>query len=273
MVNLFLMKTKFLSLTLPFLLIGVIAQGQPFQMGMNYVFTAPTGGMKQNIRNGNGFVASLYWTAPTQRVSVGFEMNFSVYGQDMSSQDYTFPDGTIAPMNVQVTNNFANYMGALRLYARNTGLVRPYAEVKAGYANYSTQLLILDPDDTDSCEPVEREILKKDGTMLYSLGGGLRLDLAAMSKHGRPGRAFLDFSVNANQGGRVNYMNTDAPSMAQHRSAPRSNDLEVEFINTDTQVVHKHHVGYVYNSFIQATDVRMGLMFTMGCRRSSQTME
>ena len=267
------MKTRLLSLAISFLLVaGANAQDQPFQMGLNYVFTAPSGGMKQNIRNGNGFVASMYWTAPTQRISVGFEMNWSNYGTDISMQDYEFPDGTIAPMNVQVNNNFTNYMGTMRLFARTTGLLRPYAEVKAGYANYTTQLLILDPDDTDSCEPVAREMLKKDGSALYSVGGGLRLDLAAFSRYKTHGRSYLDFSVNAIQGGRVSYMNTDAPQNAQHHSAPRANDLEAEFINTDTQVVHKHHVGYVYDSFIQGTDFRLGLMFSLGCRRPERAI-
>jgi len=268
------MKTRLLTLTFALLFMaGAYAQNQPFQMGFGYVFTAPTGGMKQNIRNGNGFVSNLYWTTPSQRVSVGFEMNYSVYGQDNSTQDYEFPDGTIAPMNIQVTNSFTNLMGALRLYVRNSGLVRPYAEFKGGYSNFRTQLLILDPNDMDSCEPVDKELLKKDGTMVYSAGGGVRLDLAALSRHGRPGRAYLDFSVNVLQGGKVNYMNTDAPAQTHQRTTPRADEVQAEFINTQTQVVHKHHVGYVYSSYIQATDMRLGLTFSLGGRHAAHVQQ
>ncbi len=268
------MKTTLLSLVFVLLFMaGASAQNQPFQMGFGYVFTAPTGGMKQYIRNGNGFVANLAWTAPSQRVSVGFEMNHSVYGQDNSTQDYEFPDGSIVPMNIQVTNSFTNLMGTLRMYARTTGLLRPYAELKGGYANFTTQLLILDPNDMDSCEPVDKELLKKDGTMVYSAGGGIRLDFAALSRHGRPGRHYLDFSMNVLQGGKVNYMNTDAPAQSHQHSTTRANDVQAAFINTQTQVVHKHHVGYVYNSYIQATDMRLGLIFTMGGRRSASAQQ
>jgi hypothetical protein len=148
--------------------------------------------------------------------------------------------------------------------------LRPYAEFKAGYSLFTTNLLILDPDDTDSCEPVDTEVLKKEGTMAYSAGGGLRVDLSVMSKNGRPGRSYIDFSVNATQGGRVDYMNTDAPAQSQQHSSQRGNDVEAEFINTQTQVVHKHHVGSVYSSFVQATDFRLGLLFTVGGRRNYQ---
>lgn len=259
------MKIKLLSLAIAICVaFSGYAQDAPIQMGFGYVFTNPTGGMNQYIRHGNGINLNMYWNALSQRVSVGFEMNFSSYGMDASTQDYEFPDGTVAPMNIQVNNNFANYTGNLRLYARTTGLFRPYAEFKAGYADYSTKLLILDPNDLDNCEPVDSEILKRDGTAIYSAGGGIRLDLAALSRHGRPGRAFLDFSVNAMQGGRVDYMNTDAPQTMQRHTTTRSNELEAEFVNTQTQVVHKHHVGYVYNSFIQGTDFRLSLQFSMG---------
>jgi hypothetical protein len=261
------MKTKLLSLAIAICIsVPGFAQDAPFQVGFGYVYTNPTGGMKQFIRQGNGFVANMYWNAPSNRVSVGFEMNFSGYGMDMSSQDYEFPDGTIAPMNIQVNNTFTNYTGNLRLYMLTTGLVRPYAEFKAGYSAYSTKLLILDPNDLDNCEPVDSEILKRDGTAIYSAGGGVRVDLAAFSRHGRPGRAFLDFSTNLMQGGRVDYMNTDAPTTAHKHTTTRSNDLEAEFVNTQTQVVHKHHVGYVYNSYVQALDFRVALQFSMGGR-------
>jgi hypothetical protein len=127
-------------------------------------------------------------------------------------------------------------------------------------------LLILDPDDNDSCEPVDTEILKRAGTLLYSAGGGIRIDLASMAKRGRPGKTFVDLSINTMQGGKVDYMNTDAPDPTHSHNSPRANDVEAEFINTQTQVVHKHHVGYVYTSFVRATDFRLGLSFTMGYR-------
>lgn len=264
------MKTRILSSVLSILFAAcAYAQGPDLQLGFNYAFTNPTGGMKQHIRFGNGAVMNAYWTAPSQRVSFGFEMNWSQYGSDLSEQEYEFPDGTVAPMNIRVNNGFTNYMGTVRLYLLSKGLVRPYAELKGGYSSFATKLLVLDPDDTDSCEPVDSEVLKREGTMVYSAGGGVRIDLATMSKRAIPGRAFLDLSVNATQGGRVDYMNTDAPQPGPQHNSSRANDVEAEFINTQTQVTHRHHVGYVYSSFVQATDMRIGLLFTMGSVRPS----
>jgi hypothetical protein len=269
------MKTKILSLVfaLGFALTG-FAQIQPFQMGFGYVYTAPSGGMKQYIKNGNGFIWNAYWTVPSQRVSIGFEANRSLYSYSTSTQDYTFPDGMVAAMNIDVSNSFVNRTGNLRVFLLTKGLVRPYTEVKVGYSQYKTTLTIFDPNDGDGCEPVDKEILKKDGAAMYSIGGGVRVDLAAFSKYRTAGKWFLDFSVNAMQGGRVNYMNTNAPQSAQQRhTTTRAGEVEAEFINTQTQVVHKHHVGYVYNSFIQATDFRLSLTFALGPYRQSFTAE
>jgi hypothetical protein len=269
------MKIKLLSLVFALCsaLTGV-AQIQPFQMGFGYVYTAPTGGMKQYIKHGDGFIWNAYWTVPSQRVSLGFEANRSMYAWSTSTQDYTFPDGVVAPMDINVSNSFINRTGNLRVFLLTKGHVRPYTEVKFGYSQYKTTLTIVDPNDQDDCAPVDKEILKKDGNAMYSIGGGVRVDLAAFSRYRESGKWFLDFSVNAMQGGRVDYMNTNAPSTATpHHTTTRSTEVEAEFINTQTQVVHKHHVGYVYNSFIQATDFRLSLSFALGPYRQTVTAE
>lgn len=57
-------------------------------------------------------------------------------------------------------------------------------------------------------------------------------------------------------------MNTDVPS-THHGSAPpnRTGTVEASFINTQTQVIHKHHVGYVYSSYAQMMDYRLTFSF------------
>ena len=259
--------------TLAILFFATIAIGtataQPWSrnFGMNYGFTMPTAGMKQNIRYGNGLSLNMLFEDPSHRLAAGVEFNWTGYGHSKSTQDYTFPDGTVAPMNVVVNNSFTSIMANARLYLLVDGPIRPYATVKAGYMFFNTKLTIIDPDDTDSCEPVEKDILSKDGTMVYSAGGGVRIDAAWLFKKAPKGTYYIDLGTTMTQGGRVNYMNEDAPDpgYTSHNSmSTRVKEVEGRFVNTQTQVVHAHHVGYLYNSFVQMVDFRLGLIINFG---------
>jgi opacity protein-like surface antigen len=258
------------SLSIIFLLLIAIgtahAQSWSKVFGMNYGFTLPTGGMKQNIRYGNGFGMSLLFTEPSNRLSIGPEFIYGNYGHSKSQQDYEFPDGTTAPMNIIVNNNFINMMATARLNLVVDGPIRPYATAKLGYSLFTTRLNIVDPNDNDSCEPVESNLLTHDGTIIYSAGGGVSIDAAAIFRKAQRGRVYIDVSSTITQGGRINYMNEDAPDPhMSHNSSTRAEEVQARFINTQTQVVHEHHVGYLYNSFVQMVDFRLGL--TVNCSR------
>ncbi len=55
------------------------------------------------------------------------------------------------------------------------------------------------------------------------------------------------------------------PTATTHSSmSTRVQDVDAQFINTQTQVVHTHHVGYLYNSFVQMMDFRLGLTVNIG---------
>lgn len=240
-----------------------LAQEWTPSLGVNYAFTLPTGGMKQNVRFGNGAIVNLLFEAPSHRVAGGLELNFSGYGRSKSEQDYTFPDGTSAPMNVIVNNTFTNLMATTRLYMVVDGPVRPYATVKAGYSFFRTRLVIEDPDAQDSCEPVESDLLSHDGTFVYSAGGGIRIDASWIFRKQPRGMWYIDVSSAMTQGGRVSYMNEDAPDPSNHNMSTRAKEVQAEFINTQTQVVHAHHVGYLYNSFVQMMDFRLGVTMNL----------
>ena len=134
--------------------------------------------------------------------------------------------------------------------------------MKAGYSWYATDLNIYDPDDFDNCKPVETDILQEDGTWIYSLGGGLQYDLSDVFQKLRKEVLFITVSAFYTQGGTVEYMNTDVPDGHHSGSPPnRISDMEASFINTQTQVIHKHHVGYVYSSYAQMMAFRFTLTF------------
>jgi opacity protein-like surface antigen len=235
------------------------------EWSVGYTHANPGGKMKLNIDQANGVAMDFYLIAPNEKFSFGADWNYSVYGFDQSLQEYMFPDGTTANMNIDVTNSFMNLMASGRYNLITGKKLTPYVGVKSGYSFFRTNLTILDPDDTDSCEPVDKDLLQKDGTGIYSVGGGITYDLSSVFKRLKNRSMFLNLSAFYTQGGAVNYMNTDGPT-THHAGTPpnRTSDVEAEFINVQTQIIHKHHVGYVYSSVAQMMDYRLTLTFRKG---------
>jgi len=232
------------------------------EWSIGYAYSDPTGKMKHNINQGHGIVMDFHMGVPSGKYALGVDLNYTVYGYDQSTQQYAFPDGTKADMNITVSNSFMNIMASGRYNLLTGKTLTPYVGLKAGYSGFITDLSIFDPDDTDNCKPIESDILQEDGTWIYSFGGGVLYDLSSLFKRLQKGRMSINFSAFYTQGGAVNYMNTDAPDMHHaNSSTKRAKDLEAEFINTQTQVVHKHHIGYVYNSFAQMMDYRITFLF------------
>lgn len=254
------MKKHFTVVVLSLAAISATAQHWSPETGASYVYTAPLGSMKNSIRQGNGITMDFGMITPSKRFAIGIEMQYSIYGYDKSNQQYDLDDGTTALMEVTVNNSFLNVMAVGRYYLLTEGNFQPYLAAKGGYSHYSTDLNIYDPDDWDNCEPVESEILQKDGTFVASFSAGFKLDFASVFKKSSPGRLYLDFNTSISQGGTVKYMNTDAPEHNGHATT-NTDAVTAEFINTQTQLVHSHPVGTLYSSPIQLMDFRLGVSF------------
>jgi hypothetical protein len=76
---------------------------------------------------------------------------------------------------------------------------------------------------------------------------------------------FLDLNAHLTQGGQVDYMSVDK----KHNSSTAVSDVKAKFINTQTQVIHEHHVGNVYSSLAEMTEYRFGIAFRPMCNRST----
>jgi len=254
------MKKIYLTTALLLMALATIAQQQRwgFEMSMGYVYTTPMGSMANNIKNGHGFVTDFAMITPSRRVALGVEVNFTQYGRDKNRQVYDLGDGTTANMDVIVSNSFANTLLVGRVYLNTTGKVLPYVSAKAGWSEFQTNLNVYDPDDWDHCEPVETEVLHRDGTIVATFGGGVRLDFSRVFKKIDEGILYFDINANFTQGGSIQYMNTDAPAQHNHGS---SEDVMLDFINTETQDVHEHHVGHLYNSPITLADFRFSIAY------------
>lgn len=211
--------------------------------------------MSRNMNNAFGLTldASLVFRQP---YTLGLEMVFGSYGHERSRQEYTFDDGTGTETDVNVNNNMTSIFLTGKHFLRNDKKVNPYLSGKAGWTWFTTNLSIADPEDQTSCPPLESDILSRDNTYTFSGGAGVRIDFNSIFKNTEEGRLFFDISIQGTHGGIVEYMNVN---MRPHASPP-DKDVMAKFINPQTQVIHEHHVGYVYSSVLNMVDYRLGII-------------
>jgi len=234
------------------------------EVGLHYVYANPSGGMGMVIKRGHGVSVNYGFVAPSEHFSIGAEMSYAQYGRDKSRQEYTFDDGTVAPMDIIVSNYYITLTAYSRWYFRTEGSLRPYVSGKLGYARFNTDLNIYDPDDDDHCEPVERDVLYHDGTLIGQLGAGVKMDMQLIFKKLDPNVFSFEGFLGFTQGGQVSYMNADAEPQHQHHSPPGTDHVTADFINTQTQIIHKHHVGYLYSNPVQMLEMRLGFALYFG---------
>jgi hypothetical protein len=250
------MKTLKVALLLCFA--GYALSAQTFEFGSDLSFSQPVGMMATNMNNAFGLSVevSRQFKAP---FSAGMELSFGNYGYQTSRQAYTFDDGSVTETNVNVSNNIFNLHLTGKHFLRNNKNVNPYLSGKAGWSWFSTTLAIEDPADEYSCHPIESDILARDNTYSFSGGAGVRIDFNSFFKTEK-GRLYFDISVHATHGGIVQYMNVEKNTT---QPVP-DHDIMAKFINTQTQVVHEHHVGYLYSSVLNMVDYKLGVVFRPG---------
>jgi hypothetical protein len=125
-------------------------------------------------------------------------------------------------------------------------------------------LYIENPDDPDGCRPLENKALLSDGAFSISGGGGIRWDLSSVFKGTAKDKFLVDLSVLYTQGGSVQYMNVNIPATPEHHSTPATDNVSTynaRFINPANQIVHEHHVGDVYQSYIQMMEFKLGIVY------------
>ncbi|MGC1242737.1 MAG: hypothetical protein WA874_14195 [Chryseosolibacter sp.] len=250
------MKTIPLLILVSALTASHLLVAQSLEMDAAFHLSQPIGPMARNMNNAFGLSLGLekYFKTP---FSAGLQMSFGNYGYQTSRQQYTFSDGSVTETNVNVGNNIFNMFLTGKHYLRNHKPVNPYLSAKAGWMWFSTNLTVEDPGDAFSCHPIESEIIARDNTYSVSGGAGLRLDFNTIFNRMEIQRLFFDLNVHATHGGIVEYMNV--------RQDPRQpvpdRDIMVRFLNTQSQVVHEHHVGYLYSSVLSMMEYRFGVVY------------
>lgn len=237
------------------ILISSASFAQNWEFGVDCNVLQPMAGMKRTMDNafGANFIGARNFSRP---FSIGLEMGFNTYGSQTTRQEYVFDDGTRTETDVVVNNNIFNLNVAGKYFLRNSKKVNPYITGKLGWSRFSTNLYIEDPEDEYGCEPLESDVLYKDDTFTASAGAGLRIDLSSIFSKMESDLFFIDLGFQAVRGGTVRYMNVDIdPS----KPAP-TQDIMAKFINTQTQVIHEHHVGYVYSGLVDMLQYRIGFI-------------
>jgi hypothetical protein len=248
------MKTlKVLSILFP---LALPLCGQNLEVGSGFNVSAPVRSMSESMTNAFGlnFEAAKSFKAP---FSLGLEFSFGSYGYQTSRQQYTFDDGSVTETDVNVSNNIFNLNLTGKHFLRNNKNINPYISGKAGWSWFSTVLTIEDPEDESSCHPLESDLLLRDNTYSVSAGAGVRIDFKTFFRRSETQRFFFDISVHAIHGGTLKYMNSEIDP----REPMPDQDVMAKFLNTHTQVIHEHHVGYVYSSVLDMVEYRLGVIY------------
>lgn len=148
---------------------------------------------------------------------------------------------------------------ALTTFLQN---LRAQWEISFSEAIFNTDLNIYDPDDRDHCEPVDSDVLYDDGTIIAAVGAGAKIDMASVFKKLQTGKFYIEGNANFVQGGEVHYMNADADPHHQ-TGASGIDHVRAQFINTQTQIVHEHHVGHLYQNQVQMIEFRVGFSMSI----------
>jgi hypothetical protein len=255
---------KKLALCLVFILGTIHSAFCQLLGGYGYNYSRPIGPMATNIERIHSFNPSLFFPIPETTWQIGLEGSWGRYAKQKTQQEYTFPNDPTMITNVNV--NVFNQVNSIFLTSQfefvKQGKIKPYVNLSIGRMWFKTELRIDDIDETDDCEPLYTETLLLDGSTVGKMGLGFRIDLPYSEKSSW----YVDFGVFYMAGMRnVRYMSTYAPTPQQHHNPqPTSTQLiEMDFINTQTQIVHKHHVGYVYESPIKLLDFRVRAVFPL----------
>jgi hypothetical protein len=237
--------------------IGCFAQ--TFLVGSDISMKQPVGGMTRTMNNAFGPTLNFQYKMK-KSFSVGLDFAAGTYGSQATRQQYTFDNGDVTETNVLVSNNIYTMALTGKYFLRNTKKINPYLSSKIGMSWFVTDLTIEDPDDQYNCRPLESDKLLKDHTAFAGIGGGVLIDFNSIFKKMENDRFYLDVSVHSLQGGTIRYMNAE---MTPGNTTP-DNDVMARFINTSTQIVHEHHVGYVYSSIFNMIDYRIGIVVKPG---------
>lgn len=154
----------------------------------------------------NGGYARTFFTRSPITLHLGGDLGYTTYGQDFQSLPYNSGQTGIT-VDVQTNNNILEF-GLSGKASLSRGFIRPYVQVKAGYAQFFTETKIVDenfadPQDTSGISNLT------DTTNYSAVGGGFFIPFYGGPSDFDPETRFLmalDLRFLWWWGGRVEYM-------------------------------------------------------------------
>ncbi len=255
---------KYSVLCLLFIISTLKAQefktNERLEMVVAYKMGIPSGNMGYYIHQGHGFSLQMMAKPKTKiPLWIGGNLDFLIYGSHTTPQLYTFPNGSTANVDVNVNSTIVSYQLAMKYQFPIHQRIEPYAMLRMGGASFTTNLYIDDPSNGDECVALEQDILHKSNTfnLTPALGSRIFFDKYKF--------LFLDFNVGYTLGGEVSFMiPTKGEDMTQqpHHNLSTNSEAQpyyADFINRNTQIIHKHHVGNIYNATFKMIQLRLGI--------------
>ena len=243
------------------------ANSQQWKFTGNYSLGIPKQEMGKNIQPAHSLQAGVMYQLPGElkRLSLGVELGIGMYAYKTIDQTFQFDNNTSTVLPVDYSSNVfnANIQARFNLLSDKNFII-PYINAKGGLYNFYSSIYIGDPEDDGGCRALEQENIISDKTMYWSVGGGLQIDPAILSKNKERGRLIIDISANTIQGGSLNYINTKHLMSPQDINDPDGKPLEVKFINASTQSIHEHTVAQVYTSPLRMLEFRAGITVQLG---------
>lgn len=262
---------KFYSLSMLLTLTGLLTLGQQaqaqFDFSMGYSHARPGGLMQRYIDGSHGLVLEGLYRLPNTRLSVGLQLNMSVYGSQERQDIYVFDSGAEQEVDVNVSNNFILSSAVLRYALTNSNTIIPYVTSRIGLATFWTDLTIEERNSGgghgDCPEPIESDVLLSDTNLQYSFGAGIQADISKVFDRLPQGRWYMDIQATYLRGGSVRYMSVDAPvqNTTNRTRMPDSDPVTLPFVsNMEPDIVHQYHVGTSYRTELEMINFQIGFV-------------
>jgi hypothetical protein len=237
--------------------------------GFSYSLSLPGHEMKHNIRPVHSM--NIIFITPVKKLSKlswGIEAGLGQYASFAKDQDIRFPDGTGIKTKVTYSSNTAT-AGILTRFSliKEAKKLNPYLAGKLGYANFSSKVVVADPENDDDCRPLEKKKPISDHSFFAAYGAGLQIDVSSKKK---PKNAWIDISVSQLHGTKLDYINVkdikDHIQNDPNNPAPvsvKSVPLSIRFVNVATQTIHEHQLAEVYNSPLRLLEMKIGVRWRL----------
>lgn len=258
-------KLILLPLTACFLIFG-ISQAQKLEGGIGYNLFLPLQGMKDGFKSANGLgIDLLFHPKKTSFIGFGLDLQGSDYASTTQSEEYFFRDGTSTITDVSFTSTIVSGGLIARLELPRKKVVNPYIDFKVGGMSMFSNIYIADPNDNSGCKPLNSKTLVSDFNWYAGAGGGIKIDVG---KRAKKGKHFIDVSVYYLAGGWFTYANMDRMQAHDLNDLvpvdPKSEPLNVKFINISTQEIHEHRVANMYTDRLSLLKVEVKYSFNIG---------